>query len=232
MNIIVSIALFVVGLGLVFYFAEKLVKGAVGTSLGFGISTFLISVIFIGFDPENLAVGAVGSFEGVADIALGSIIGAAMVAIALAFWITALFAPMSFEQVPKQILTVPLLAVLLLGILGFDGLLSRIDGAILLLGFVLSVVYLLRLSKRGLDIKPTREVAETLEEAEELSNWKSFALLLLSLAAIIIGSEMLVAGSETIIVRIGLSDTVFGMTILAFLESISKINKREKGNSF
>jgi len=223
MNIIVSIALFVVGLGLVIYFAEKLVKGAVGTSLGFGISTFLISVIFIGFDPENLAVGAVGSYEGIAGIALGSIIGAAMVAIALAFGITALFAPMSFEQVPKQILTVPILAVLLLGILGFDGELSRIDGAVLLLGFVLSVIYLLRLSKRGIDIKPTGEVAETLEKAEELSKWKSFGLLLLSLAAIIIGSEMLVTGSKTLIVLLGLSDTVFGMTILAFLVSIEEL---------
>lgn len=223
MNIIVSIALFVVGLGLVIYFAEKLVKGAVGTSLGFGISTFLISVIFIGFDPENLAVGAVGSYEGIAGIALGSIIGAAMVAIALAFGITALFAPMRFEQVPKQILTVPILAVLLLGILGFDGELSRIDGAVLLLGFVLSVIYLLRLSKRGIDIKPTGEVAETLEKAEELSKWKSFGLLLLSLAAIIIGSEMLVTGSKTLIVLLGLSDTVFGMTILAFLVSIEEL---------
>jgi cation:H+ antiporter len=223
MNIIVSIVLFVVGLGLIIYFAEKLVKGAVGTSMGFGISTFLVSVIFVGFDPENLSVGAVGSFEGVSGIALGSIIGAAMVAIALAFGTTALFAPMRFEQVPKRILVVPILAVLLLGILGFDGQLSRIDGIVLLLGFVLSIVYLLRLSRRGLDIKPTGEVAETLEEAEQFSKWKSFGLLLLSLAAIIIGSEMLVTGSETIILRLELSDTVFGMTILAFLVSIEEL---------
>lgn len=223
MNIIVSIVLFVVGLGLVIYFAEKLVKGAVGTSLGFGISTFLVSVIFIGFDPENLAVGAVGSFEGVSGIALGSIIGAAMVATALAFGITVLFAPMRFEQVPKRILVVPILAVLLLGILGFDGQLSRIDGMVLLLGFVLSIVYLLRLNRRGLDIKATGEVAETLEEAEQFSKWRSFGLLLLALAAIIIGSEMLVTGSETIIARLGLSDTVFGMTILAFLVSIEEL---------
>lgn len=223
MNTIVSIVLFVVGLGLVIYFAEKLVKGAVGASIGFGISTFLISVIFIGFDPENLAVGAVGSFEGVAGIALGSIIGATMVAIALAFGITAIVAPMRFEHVPKQILAVPILAVLIFWILGFDGQLSRMDGAILLLGFVLSIVYLLRLSKRGLDIKPTGEVAETLEEVENLSKWKSFGLLLLSLAAIIIGSEMLVTGSKTIIASIGLSETVFGMTILAFLVSIEEL---------
>lgn len=223
MNTILSIALFVIGLGLVIYFAEKLVKGAVGTSLGFGISTFLVSVIFIGFDPENLALGAVASFEGVAGIALGSIIGAAMVAIALAFGITALLAPMEFEQAPKQILAVPILAVLLLGISSFDGRLSRLDGVVLLLGFVLSILFLLRLSKRGLDIKPTGELAETLEDAEELSKWKSFGLLLLSLAGIIAGSEMLVAGSESIIAAFGLSETVFGMTILALLVSIEEL---------
>ncbi len=222
MNTIISIALFVVGLGLVIYFAEKLVKGAVGVSIGFGISTFLI-IIFIGFDPENLAIGAGGSFEGVAGIALGSIIGATMIAIALAFGITAIVAPMRFEHVPKQILAVPILAVLIFWILGFDGQLSRTDGAVLLLGFVLSIVYLLRLSKKGLDIRPTGEVSETLEKAEKLSKWKSFRLLLLSLAAIIIGSEMLVTGSETIIASIGLSDTVFGMTILAFLVSIEEL---------
>lgn len=223
MNIAISIVLFVIGLGLVIYFAEKLVKGAVGTSLGFGISTFLISVIFIGFDPENLALGAVASFEEVAGIALGSIIGAAMVAIALAFGLTALLAPMEFEQAPKKVLVVPILAVLLLVMLSLDGQLSRVDGAVLLLGFVLSILYLLYLSKRGLDIRPTGEVAETLEEAGELSKWKSFGLLILSIAAIIVGSEILVAGSETIITSLGISETVFGMTILALLVSIEEL---------
>ena len=223
MNIALAVVLFIVGLGMVIYFAEKLVKGAVGTSVGFGISAFLVSVIFIGFDPENLAVGAVGSLEGVAGIALGSIIGAAMVAIALAFGITALIAPMRFEQAPKRVLAVPVLAVVLLGALALDSQLSRIDGVILLAGFALSIVYLLRLSRRGIDIKPTGEVAETLEEAEELSKWKSLGLLVLSLAAIVIGSEMLVRGAEVVIGRIGLSDTVFGMTILAFLVSIEEL---------
>jgi len=220
---ILSITLFVIGLGLIIYFAEKLVKGAVGTSLGFGISAFLVSVIFIGFDPENLALGAVASFESVAGIALGSIIGAAMVAIALAFGMTALIAPMTFEQVPKQILVVPILAVFLLGILSFDGQLSRVDGAVLLLGFFLSVLYLLRLSKRGLDIRPTGEVAETIEQTGEIGKWRPFGLLLLSLAAIVVGSEMLIAGSETIVASLGLSDTVFGMTILALLVSIEEL---------
>lgn len=223
MNIAVSVALFIVGLALVIYFAEKLVKGAIGTSLGFGISTFLVSVIFIGFDPENLAVGAVGSAEEVAGIALGSIIGATMVAIALAFGITALITPMRFEQAPKRVLVVPVLAVVLLGLLAVDGELGRIDGGILLLAFAISIAYLLFLSRKGLDIKPSGEVAETLEEAEGVSRWKALGLLFLALAAIVIGSEMLVRGAEVIIGKIGLSDTVFGMTILAFLISIEEL---------
>lgn len=187
------------------------------------LSTFLISVLFIGFDPENLVIGAVGSVEGVPGIALGSIIGAAMVAIALAFGITALLAPLRFRQVPTQIVLIPNLAVLLLWALGFDGELSRGDGALLFLGFCLSVICLIRLSKKGLDIKPTGEVAETLENIKVSDKWKSLGLFVLSLAFIIVGSELLVAGSKTIISRLGLSDTVFGMTILAFLVSIEEL---------
>lgn len=223
MNLAVSIALFVVGLGLIIYFAEKLVKGTVGMSLRFGMSAFLISVIFIGFDPENLVLGGVAAYEGMAGIALGSIIGATMVAIALAFGITALLAPMHFAEAPKAVLAVPILAVVLLFGVCVDGQLSRLDGVILLAGFVLSILFLIFLSKRGLDIRATGEVAETLEEAEGLSRWRSAGIFVGSLVAIIVGSEMVVIGSEQVIARFGLSETVFGMTILALLVSIEEL---------
>lgn len=223
MNILIAVLLFLPGLALVIYSAERLVRGAVGTALGFGVSTFLISVIFIGFDPENLFVGISGSIEGVSGIAVGSIIGATMVAIALAFGVTALIAPMTFEKAPWQVLIVSPLAVILFGGLVLDGFVSRIDGIILFMGFIASVLYLLWLSKRGLSIKPHGDVAETLEKAEEQNRWRSLGILVLSLAAIIVGSEMLVTGSETIIARLGISDTFFGLIILAFLVSIEEL---------
>jgi cation:H+ antiporter len=225
MSLLLSLTLFVGGLALVIFFAEKLVKGVVGTSAGFGVSAFVLSVVFIGFDPENLAVGAVGSYEQISGIALGSIIGAAMAAIAFAFGVTALVAPRTFERVPRSILAIPLAAVLLFAVLAWDGTLSRLDGAILLVGFVLAVLILLWLSRRGIDIRPTGEVAETLEEAGSLSRWKSLALMLLSLLAIIVGSELLVEGSRTLIAWLGLSDTLFGMTVLAFLVSVEEISR-------
>jgi cation:H+ antiporter len=98
MDIMIALVFFGVGLGLIILFAEQLVKGVVGTSMGFGLSTFLLSVVFIGCDPDNLAVGAAASAEGVAGIALGSILGGAMVAVTLVFGISALVAPMTFAQ--------------------------------------------------------------------------------------------------------------------------------------
>ena len=218
-----ALALFISGLVLVIYFSEKLVEGVVGTSVTLGISAFLISVIFIGFDPENLILGSVASYEEAAGIALGTILGSAMVAIALAFGITALIAPMDFKSAPAGIIMVPVASVSLLMLLSLDGMLTRIDGLYLLSGFFLALWYLVRLSTKGLDIKPSGEVKETLEKEKTPPAWQSIGILILSLAAIIAGSEMLVTGSETLIGSLGLSETVFGMTILALLVSIEEL---------
>ena len=55
---------------------------------------------------------------------------------------------MRFEKVPAQILAVPIGAVLLLGVLGFDGQLSRIDGIVLLARLSWRLLWLLRLSRQ------------------------------------------------------------------------------------
>jgi len=225
MNLIVAFILFITGLGLTVYFAEKLVEGTVKTSLGFGISSFLVSVIFIGFDPENLVLGSVASLEGVAGIALGSVISAAMVTIALAFGITVIIVPMEFQKVPKQILFIPVAAVLLLCFLGMDGLLTRMDGLILLLAFGLSILCLLQLNKSGFDVTSAGETAKIPDKEVESDKWSSLGFLLFSLFAIIGGSTMVVRSSESIIAGLGMSDTVFGMTILALLVSIEELAK-------
>ncbi len=225
MEILIPLVLFGIGLGLIIFFAEQLVKGVVGTSVGFGLSTFLLSVIFIGFDPDNLAVGTVASAEGVAGIALGSILGGAMVAIALAFGISALVAPMSFAQVPLQVLAVQMLAVVLLAVLALDGQLSRVDGGILLVAFGLAILSLVRLGWRGLDVQASGEVGHRLQKGNSPGKWPSVGLFILSLVAIVVGSELLVSSAQTLLARFGVSDLPFGMTILAFLVSIEELER-------
>lgn len=225
-ELIISLGLFIIGLVIMIYSAEKLVKGIVGASLGFGISAFLITAIFVGFDPENLATGAAGALEGMHGIAIGSILGSIMIPIALAFGITALLARLRFKKVSKPILLVPIGVTALLYILSIDGILSRFDGILLIAAFIVTIFYLLSASKKGIDVQPEGELKESLEEAEKLSKWKSMIILVLSLIGIVIGSQLLVKGAEPIIQLLGISDTVFGMTILAFLISIEELAKQ------
>jgi cation:H+ antiporter len=222
-TIAVALGLCLVGLVLVIWSAERLVEGVVATSIGFGVSAFVVSVVFVGFDPENLAVGAVGAAQGLAGIAAGSVIGAAMVAVALAFGVTVLLAPIQLAQAPHRVLLIPVAAVLLFGALAFDGTVSRLDGALLLSAFVLAVLELLRLSRRGLDIRPTGELAEGLEHAAPRSRPRALALLLFSLAGLVVGSELLVTGSERLLASFGFSETVYGMTLLALAVSVEEL---------
>lgn len=223
MNVLSTLLLFAAGLALVIFFAEKLVSSVVGTAAGFRVSAFWISVVLIGFDPENLAVGASGSYEDAAGIALGSVIGAAMVAIALALGITAIIVPLKFEKVPRRILAFPVVAVAIAWGLMWDGALTRSDGVLLLSAYVAAVVYLMRLNRQGVDIKAHGEVSETLEKAESINRWKSLGLFICSLALIVAGSEMLVHASKRIVSNFGWSETAFGMTALALAVSVEEI---------
>ena len=223
MSLFTGAVLFGLGLGLVLFFAERLVDSTVGVSHRLGVSTFLISVVFIGFDPENLAVGAVASYEATAGIALGTIVGAAMVALALAFGITALIVPLDFERAPRRILVLPVGAVTLVTLLALDGMLSRIDGAILLVGYVGAVALLLRWERQDIHVAPTEAVETEVEVDEEAGLIGSVGWFVASLAGIVGGSELLVRGARPVVEALGWTETTFGMTLLALLVSVEEV---------
>ncbi|MDZ7694475.1 MAG: hypothetical protein U5K69_25695 [Balneolaceae bacterium] len=225
LSITTSILVFVLGVALVLFSSEKLVEATVGTSRNLGISTFAISVIFIGFDAENLAVGAAASADKITGIALGTIFGSAMVAITLAFGITALITPMKFKKVATDILLIPVAALLFIFILSLDGMLSRVDGLLLLGGYMAAIFYIISVPKKNIEIEPSGELKDSLLEAEDFSTMQSVGWLLFSLAGIITGSEMLVNSADYMLSYWDLSDTVYGMTVLALLISIEELGR-------
>ena len=216
-----AIVVLAVGLALVLVAAEKVVAGAAGTARGFGVSAFAVGVVFLGFDPENLAVGAAGGHDGVAGIALGTILGSAMVAIALALGVTALIAPLELGRRSKRVLALPVGAVALFGALCLDGRLSRLDGGLLVAGYAAVLGCVAFLGRRGVTLEPAE--AEEIEEGERLGRWRALGLLVLALTALVAGSELIVHASTTLLGRFDLSDTVYGMTVLALLVSVEEV---------
>jgi cation:H+ antiporter len=224
MSVPVALLLFAGGLALVLVFSEQLVESVVGTAANVGLSAFLISVLFVGFDPENLFIGGTGTWERAPGIALGTVVGSAMVAIALALGITALAVPLRFERAPRSIVVLLPLPVGLLGALAADGLLSRVDGGLLLGAYALALAWLYVLGRRGIHIEPSGEVAEALHEDDaEETLWQAAGMLAVSLAAIAGGSKLVVEAGTVLTARIGLTDTAFGMTLLALLVSIEEL---------
>jgi cation:H+ antiporter len=223
MEIALSIGAFLAGVVLVVVSAEKLVEGLVGVSLGFGVSTFLLAVLLVGFDAENLAVGIDASARALPGIALGTIIGASMVATAFAIGVTALVRPVRFEISRKGVLLIAPVAVLIAWLLSLNGALSRIDGVILLVAFGALVGYLIWESKRGLVIRG--EAHEAMEEVQRESHGKVFfvGLVLATLVGLVIGAELMLWGTRRILDTFGISGTLFGMTVVAFAISVEEL---------
>jgi cation:H+ antiporter len=220
MPLLIDVGLFGLGLAVVIASAERLVESTVGVSRHLGVSAFLLGVVAIGFDAENLAVGLAAGYEASAGIALGTIVGSAMVAIALAFGVTAVVVPLEFEHVPRRILGLMGAAIVLLSGLALDGRLSRIDGVLLLMGYVLAVLLLWRWERRGIEVVPIAAV----EEADEASvGGRALLWFVGALGGVVLGSELLLRGARPLIEALGWTDTLFGMTLLAFLVSVEEV---------
>jgi cation:H+ antiporter len=220
MGLLIDAGLFGVGLGVVVFSAERLVEGTVGVSRHLGVSAFLVGVVAIGFDAENLAIGLAASYDASAGIALGTVVGSAMVAIALAFGLTALVVPLEFEHVPRRILAVPAAAVGLLGGLALDGTLSRLDGALLLTGYGAAVAALWRWERSGIEVVPSGAAED---ESAPPGGWRAVAWVAAALVGVVVGSELLLRGARPLIDALGWTDTLFGMTLLAFLVSVEEV---------
>jgi cation:H+ antiporter len=112
---------------------------------------------------------------------------------------------------------------LLLTGLALDGLLSRIDGALLLVGYGGAVAGLLRWERRGVHVAPTEAVAGEGEDEASSPLWRSVTWFVASFGGVLLGSEMLLRGARPIIGALGWTDTLFGMTLLALLVSVEEV---------
>jgi cation:H+ antiporter len=62
-----------------------------------------------------------------------------------------------------------------------------------------------------------------LEEAVDVGRWRALATFVVSLAVLVLGSELLVQGAQDFVERFEITDTVFGMSVLALAVSVEEI---------
>ncbi len=222
----------VLGLVLVIAGAELLVKGATSLAKRYGWPDKLIgmTIVAIGTSAPELVVSFIGAAGGNADIAVGNVIGSNICNALLILGVTALIFPLPLTRsnirvdIPFVIVSTLALCLLagdtLLGT-GTSNTISRIDGAILLFIFAVFMIYSLKSAMNGKSAGVQN--SERKEEYKGKRPLVSAGLVILGLAGLIIGGNIMVDRAVTIAKALGVSDLVIAATIVAIGTSLPEL---------
>ncbi|WP_313420216.1 sodium:calcium antiporter [Stenotrophomonas sp.] len=145
--IAISIAWFLLGLLLLALGGDSIVKAVAGLAQRFGASAFTAGLVLLGVATSlpELAVNARALWVGQPELALGNAIGSSIANLGLTLAVAAIAAPLLLRARLQGVLWWSLLAAgLLLIVFGLDGRLQRWEAGVLVAGFVLVQIVLLR----------------------------------------------------------------------------------------
>lgn len=141
-----DVVFIILGLTLLVLGANLLVEGAITFAKYFGLSEVVIglTIIAVGTSLPELATSAIAAKKGESDVALGNAIGSNVLNILAVLGITALIQPISLEGVRTLDLGVLLGSAILLNVLlGRNFILDRLEGSILIIGYLIYVYTLI-----------------------------------------------------------------------------------------
>lgn len=227
---ILSIVAIVVGLVLLVWSADRFVDGAVGVAQFFGMSTFLIGMVIVGFGTSapEMVVSVLSALNDTPQLALGNAYGSNIANIALILGVTALIIPVVVQkQAMSRDIPILIAMTVLTVFLLIDGNVSRMDGIVLLLAFVAIMAFNIMSELRQKRKRKKSAAADDLDSeygsAEKVSIVRSSLLLLMGLLLLIVSSRMLVWGAVNVAQALGVSDLLIGLTIVAVGTSLPEL---------
>jgi cation:H+ antiporter len=223
--VITQIIIFLIGLAVLSWSADKFVYGASALAKNYGVSPMMIglTIVAMGSSAPEIVVSATASLNGNPNTAVGNAIGSNITNIALVLGITALIKPLLVSSTTLKRELPVLLLVTLIGIYFLsDNYLSQTEGVILITLFVLVLAIMAWLS-----LKVEKNDPLNTETADEIPNniptikavmWVVVGLVMLPLSA-----HFLVESAVYIARFFGVSDLVIGLTIIALGTSLPEL---------
>jgi len=205
--ILVPILLICVGLAIVVFSADQALKRLLNFAMFFRLSEFVTSFVIAGVIavlPE-MSIGVLAAVEGTSSLGFGVILGSNVADLTLVIGAVALFAgKLQLDSDALKSVRVSFLAVVLPVLLFIDGEVSRIDGVILLLGFMLYLFTLLRTKRNG------QAVAG---EKRKLRFVLEFLVLAVSMAILFAGASLITENSQELSSSLGLPLFLVGAVV-------------------
>lgn len=229
----------VVGVVLVLWGADRLTEGAVAVAERLRVPQIVIglTIVALGTSMPELCVSVVSALKGTPDLAVGNVVGSNIFNALLIVGVAALVAPMTilrstvFKDVPCALVA----SVVLLMMCQNDWVITRLDGAIL---FVFFLVFMRLTIKGATSAQPAPLAAEENETSagkQPMKGWLAVLWMVVGLAALIGGSNLFVGGATEVARALNVSDAVIGLTIVAggtsLPELATSVVAAKKGNS-
>ena len=212
------------GLVLLFFGGELLVRGSVSLALKMRISTLVVGMTVVSFatSAPELFVSLQAVLGGSNDIAFGNVIGSNIANITLVLGVTAVIFRV---QISEQTITLNY-PILLLSSLVFGGVMYYFNGIPQAIGFLfifLLLIFawlLIRKSRRD-NLKSDED--ELLEEASNDPLYKSISYLVFGVLLLKFGADYLVEGTIDIAKKFEISERVIAVTVVAIGTSIPEL---------
>ncbi len=200
--------------------AELSVRGAVGLAAILQTRPLFLglTVVALGSSAPQMAVGLQAALSSSGDIAVGSVVGSNIFNVLVTLGLCALIIPL---RVARQLVRVdiPLMiaATALVTALAWNGVLSGLDGVILLVALGAYLVVVLRQFAHG-----TRRAspAVTPSQSKVRPLIGRVAMMIGGLVLMIYGSHFLVSAATVIAQDLGLSERVIGLTVIGIATSL------------
>ncbi len=202
---------------------EFLVRSSVGLSFKLKLSKVVIGMTVVSFatSAPELIVSLQAALNGYPALAIGNVVGSNIANIALVLGITAIIFPLAIDKDFYK--TNWPMMVFLSGTLYYflwnDNMLSGIEGALLLTALVVFIYFMIKRSRK----KTKAEVGDVDEALRETSNVKIVIWLLIGGAALWGGSELLVKGAVDIATKLGVSEGLIGVSMVALGTSVPEL---------
>lgn len=231
MNIFIAIALLIVGFVMLTKGADWFVDGSSALAFRLGIPQLVIglTIVAMGTSAPEAAVSITSALKGNEGITVGNVVGSNIMNILLILGIASVIVPLAVQKSTRMIEIPYMIAItVLFGVLGYTGeMVTRVEGGILWIAFLIYLGYLLWMAKKG------KEDNEPDEKQKSLP--VQLLMILIGLICIVLGSDFVVDGATEIAKVIGISERIIGLTIVAFgtslPELVTSIAAARRGNA-
>ena len=222
---ILAILAVVVGLPLLVWSADRFVEGAAVTARHLGMPPLLIGMVIVGFGTSapEMVVSAIAALQGNPGIALGNAYGSNIANIGLVLGLAAVVHPITVHsKILRRELPI-LTAVTALGAFQiWDGFLTRVEALVLLGTFIALMAWTIRQGRREKPDALGTDIEADLE-TRIMSRGHAILRLVAGLLLLTASSRLLVWGAVDIARRLGVSDLIIGLTIVAIGTSLPEL---------